>query len=107
MRLLCTQTEPRGLWASLHGPSESQAVLSVAEQYLSFFLFTRSYCTIISVGIIYLQLEVAVGAGCCRLDVCAGQVVPPGLQSNVVNSTGGDCCPGLLQGLLGSCPTGD
>lgn len=110
MRLLCAQTEPHGPWASLHVPLNPRVVLSVVEQCLSLFLFISSYCMIISVSIIYLQLKVAVGAACCRLPRCmcraGGASQPPGLLSNV-DSTGGGCPPGLLQGLLGSCSPGD
>lgn len=92
-------------------PLNPRVVLSVVEQCLSLFLFIRSYCMIISVSIIYLQLKVAVGAACCRLPGCmcraGGASQPPGLLSNVVDSTGGGCPPGLLQGLLGSCSPGD
>lgn len=81
-------------------PLNPRVVLSVVEQSLSLFLFIRSYCMIISVAIIYLQLEVAAGAGCCRLTgyMCraGGTSQPPGLLSNVVDSTGGGCSPGLF-----------
>lgn len=92
-------------------PLNPRAVLSVVEQCQSLFLFIRSYCMIVSVGIISLQLEVAAGAGCCRWTgyMCraGGTSQLPGLLSNVMDSTGRGCFPGLFQGLLGSCPPGD